>query len=70
MTYQEAVGWMKRGEKIRRSHWKSMFIFCKDNKILMTQGCRAPWYYTFKNMDIFANDWVIATNASPFDEDE
>ncbi len=70
MTFQEAIGWMKRGEKIKRAHWKSIYIFCENNRVLMSQGFRSPWYYTFKNMDIFSNDWVIKTNAPSLEDDE
>lgn len=71
MTFQEALGWMKRGEKIKRAHWKSMFIFCSsDDKVLMGGGYGKSWYYQIKNRDLFANDWMISTNNSFEEEDD
>ena len=68
MTFEEAIAWMKRGENIKRAHWRSTFIFCKNNKVMMTQGYRKPWHYEFSHMDIFSNDWRIDTSNTDREE--
>ncbi len=70
MKFEEAIAWMKRGEKIKRGHWKSYYIFAsEDKKILMTNGYKKSWYYAIKRDDVFSNDWKISTNNA-FDEEE
>lgn len=70
MTFEEAVAWMKRGERIKRAHWRSAYLFLENDKVKMSMGFRRPWHYNFKNHDITATDWLIHADKSFDDDDE
>ena len=69
MTFEEAITCLKNGERIKRSNWKSSYLCIIQKRIKMRQGFRKPWCYTFKDFDIFADDWKISV-AHLFYEDE
>jgi len=68
MKFEEAVSWLKRGERIKRKDWKSAYLLMIDGKVKMTMPFRNPWYYQFRQHDITATDWLI--KANPLLEDE
>ena len=70
MNFEEAVSWLKRGERIKRGHWKSAYLIIQNGKIKMRMGFRKPWHYTFLNHDITATDWLIKTDHQYDDDDE
>lgn len=69
MEFEEALSRLKKGERIKRSHWKSSYLIIEDKRIKMKMGFRKPWHYQITNIDIFATDWKISV-AHLFYEDE
>jgi hypothetical protein len=70
MEFEAAIKCLKEGERIKRSHWKAAYLKIENKRVKMCMGFRKPWYYTFRNDDIFATDWVIDTNHMFVDEAE
>ena len=61
MEFENAIKLLKKGERIKRSHWRSAYLEIIQNRVKMRMGYRKPWGYIFKDNDIFATDWVIST---------
>lgn len=69
LKFEDAISWMKRGEMIKRSHWKSAYVFIDKGKVKMRMGTRKPWHYNFRNDDINATDWLIKPMDAYMDDD-
>lgn len=70
MEFEEAIKWLKKGERIKRGNWKSAFLKIDNKKVMMCLGFKKPWSYQFRNHDIFATDWAISTSHMFVDDDK
>ena len=70
MEFEEAVKWLKKGERIKRSSWKVAYLKIDNKRVKMCMAFRKPWPYIFKDYDIFASDWVIDTNLMFVDDEK
>ena len=69
MEFEEAIRCLKKGERIKRSHWRSAYLMVENKRIKMCMRFRKPWAFVFKDYDIFATDWLIDTSLMYVDDD-
>lgn len=69
MEFEEAIKWLKKGERIKRAHWKTAYLKVDQKRIKMCMRYRKSWSYVFKDYDIFASDWLIDTSLMFVDDD-
>lgn len=68
MKFEEAIGWLKKGEKIRRKEWSQIYIYLKDQRVLMSGLSKKKcWAHSFNYKDVFADDWVIETRDNKYE---
>lgn len=70
MDFEQAIACMKQGERIKRAGWKCAYLKIENKKVKMCMGFRKPWFYQFRNHDIFANDWLIDTSLDFVDDED
>lgn len=70
MKFEEALECLKKGERIKKAHWKTAYLKMVDKKVKMHLGFRKPWYYRFSQYDILSDDWLISTSHMFVDDDD